>query len=178
MSALDRQSKVQWFADLSQRLGTPQDPVFNLLTEVKIDEDRLRQMRDAVMRYICAPLGDQGDLTSEQAVLEAAGSKLANRTPNGLLMAKQEFQAEVNHLHKVMADWLHSLGIDDLIYQIFCPIMVRLVKGQRNLDEESRRSVSRLIVTWEDWYRELWEMEADTTRSDVDDVLSRKSQSS
>lgn len=138
MSVIDRQGRVQWFAELSQRLGTPQDPVFNLMTEVKIDEDRLRQMRDATIRYVCAPLANQGDLTSEQAVLEAAGNNLANRTPNGMLMPKQEFLMEFNQLHKVMADWFHSLGIDDLIYQIFCPIVVRLVMGQRNPQEESR----------------------------------------
>lgn len=138
MMAMERPARVQWFTELSNRLGVRLDPALNLLAEVKIEESQFQGMRAATLRYIRACLGNPVDVTSEQALLEMAGNKLANRTPNGVLFPKREFQVEFNHLHKVMAAWLRGAGADDLFYQICCPIVVRLVKGERDLKEESR----------------------------------------
>lgn len=135
---MDRQNRTQWFSQLAQRLGISQAPLFNLLIEVKIDEDRLQKMRKATTRYIRACLGIPGDSTLDQALLETAADKLVNRTPNGILMPKQEFQREFNQLHKDVASYLRSLRIDDLIDKVFCPITLRLAKGQRNIQEEAR----------------------------------------
>ena len=138
MITKDRQSRVEWYANFAERFGITQDPEFNLLTELKLDPDRFREIRDATIRYISEPLGDLAGTTWGQEVLEMAGSQLANRSPNGLVVPKQEIQLEFNLFHKAVSEWFRSLGIDDLIYRISSPILVRLVRGQRNAQEESR----------------------------------------
>ncbi|GEM_PF-5047188 len=138
MKAKERPARVQWFTELSNRLGVRLNPTLNLLAEVKVEEGHFQGMREATVRYLCACLGNPVNVTSGQALLEMAASKAANRTPNGVLLPKREFQMEFNHLHRVMAAWLRGAGADDLFYQICCPIVVRLVTGERNLEEESR----------------------------------------
>ena len=138
MITKDRQSRVEWYANFAERFGITQDPEFNLLTELKLDPDRFREIRDATIRYISAPLEDLAGTTLGQEGLEIAVSQLANHSPNGLVVPKQEIQLEFNLLHQAVSGWFRSLSIDDLLYRITSPLAVRLVKGQRNAEEEAR----------------------------------------
>lgn len=138
LKAIERSARVQWFTEFSKRLGVTLDPTLNLLIAPRVEDGCFHDMREALLSYIRACLGNPDNTLSEEALLEMAGNTLANRTPNGVLIAKREFDREFNHLHKVTAGWLHSLLPDELVYQICCPIVVRLVKGERNLDDEAR----------------------------------------
>jgi hypothetical protein len=150
MNPLARQNRVDWFHKLAQRVGITQDPRFSLLAEIPIDKNNYQEIKRATVRFILSCLGNSADFASEQALLEAAATRLANRTPNGILLPKQESQREFNQLHRVVASWLRSLSVDDLIYEIFCPLTVRLVKGQRSVQEESRPYASTKL------HADLW----------------------
>ena len=151
MSALDRQARVEWFTAVSQRLGVPLDPAFNLITAVPINAERFQAMREATLSYLHACLGPSGKGMVEQAMLELAATTLANRTPNGVVIPKREFQVEFNQLQKIMADWLRDLDLDDLIGQICCPMVVRLAKGESNPQLELSRPYSSSKIHSDIW---------------------------
>ena len=132
MHACERSARVRWFQELTRRHGISLDPSFNLVAELPIPRPQFQALHAAVMTYIRACLGRPNDARPEQATLEEAANHLANRTPNGILMPKQEFQREFNALQKAMADWLRGVGADDMISQICCPIVVRLATGESN----------------------------------------------
>ena len=138
MGNQDRQTRVEWFAQLASRLGVTLDPDFNLVVETAMERDRCEEIRDAARGYIRACLGNPDEEMPDQELIETAANKLANRTPNGVVLPKQEFQLEFNQLQKAVAGWLGSLGIDDQIYQICLPLLIRVAKGERSAQEESR----------------------------------------
>lgn len=130
MTTMTRHSRAQWFTELSERFGIQQDPVLNLMVKLPIEQRWFDDLRNAVTHYIRACLGYPADLPSEQSLVVTAGEKLANRTASGILIPKQEFQSEYNHLHRVVASWFRSLGIEDLVHQLLTPVGVRLIQGQ------------------------------------------------
>ena len=145
-----RENRVQWFNKFSERVGIPQEPVLNLATGVKIDIEKFEAIKIATQSYIRSCFGNPKGLTSEQSILERLNEdahKLANRTPNGLLVAKKEFQSEFNDVHKAAASWLRSLDIPHLVDGVFCPISVRVVAGNADAELNSRPySSSKLHV--------------------------------
>jgi hypothetical protein len=145
---MSRQKRVDWFAKLSQTLGLSLDPKLNLLAEAKIAEECFRDVRDATWRYIRACLGNPADNPSEETLLAWLEKEdPSNKTPNGILLPKAEFQREFNDLHRAFASWIASLGIDDLIYQVFCPLTVRLVRGKVLPQVEARPFASNKLHT-------------------------------
>ena len=136
MTTSARYNRVQWFSDLSARFGILQDPRLNLLVELPIQKLWFDELRKAVSQYLEACLGYPEGLTSEQSLVDLAGDKLANRTASGIIIPKQEFQTEYNQLHRVVASWFSSLGIQDLVHQLMAPVGVRLIKGEAAAEAE------------------------------------------
>ena len=143
---MTRKERAAWFADLGERLDVAVDPKLNLVVEVGIAQDRFSQMQQACLAYIAACLGVGVTSMPEERMLQRA-EDLANRTPNGILVPKQEFQAEFNQLHQSVAVWLASLSIDNMITEVYSPVIVRLVKGEREPSLESRPYASTKLHT-------------------------------
>lgn len=147
MAFINRQPRIQWFAQLAERTGIPLDPVLNLMAEVPISDSYFEQIRQVTERYIRACFGNRPGLPSSQALVDLAGQELANRTPNGILVPKREFQSEFNQFNSVMASWLRTLNIDDLIYKVCTPITIRLMKGESVPEEDERPFSSSKLHT-------------------------------
>lgn len=138
---MHRADRVRWFQQLAERGGVTLDPAFNLLLELKVADERVARIKRAVGRYIWACFGEAGDPPSEEAMVERLNrdvDRLANRTPNGILMPKQEFSAEFNEVHRAVAEWYRSLRIDHLMDYIFCPVTVRVMKGVEDATVNAR----------------------------------------
>ena len=132
------QARTPWFTEFAERLGTSVDLASSVIAEVKLDDAQFKRLRASCLRYIHKCLDQHGTSADQSTLLKMAAAKLANRTPNGILLPKQEVEAEFNNLHRDVAEWLSSLGVDDLVDQAFCPITLRLVKGLPDPAEDSR----------------------------------------
>lgn len=138
---MNRHSRTQWFKELFEALGEREHKALDLVAQVKIPEGELQAIRAAARRYICSCLGISDSLISEEALLqrlETGVDQLANRTPNGELLPKQEFAVEFNGFHRAVAVWLKNLGLDRLIHQVSCPVVIRIVKGTSSPKLEAR----------------------------------------
>ena len=134
---MSRHHRVTWFKNLAERLGVAHDARLNLVVEQKIAQDKFQEMTMECVGFLAACLGIDGKSVSEAELLERAAG-LANRTPNGIVLPKQEHQVEFNRLHRSVASWLGGLSIDDLINDVYSPVTLRLVKGDQNPAEEAR----------------------------------------
>ncbi len=91
--------------------------------------------------YVCASFECPRETTSEEELCNRMNEELdtlANRTPNGALVPKMEFQDEYNEIHRAVASWLGSLNMTHLIKSIRCPIVVRAVSGAAAPDADAR----------------------------------------
>ncbi|MBI3616038.1 MAG: hypothetical protein HY211_05945 [Candidatus Omnitrophica bacterium] len=128
---MNRQNRTEWFKRLAERLSGYEQKTDDLIAQVRMEERVLPQIKDAARRYLLACLKKEDQPLSDEALLslvEGSIDRLANRTPNGILLAKQEFEQEFNEFHRVVASWLKGLQLDPLIDQVFCPIILRVVK--------------------------------------------------
>lgn len=143
-----RQNRVDWFSKLTSVLGLSLDPKLNLLVEAPIAGERYREVREATWRYIRASLGrPTGELPEADILAWLETQDPSNKTPNGILLPKAEFDREFNDLHRAFASWLKSLGVDDLISQVFCPLTVRIVRGTVPPEVEARPYSSTKLHT-------------------------------
>ena len=157
MNELSRQSRTEWFTRFSERVGIVAPTPHELMTEVKIDDAQFKEIKDAVTRFIRAPLEGQEDLTSDQDLLETARQQLANLTPNGIVVPKQEIEPEFNQVQSSVVSWVKSLGVDDMLGTAFCLVAVRLVSGTIGSNELSR-GYSSLKLHSEVWNGEPLDM--------------------
>lgn len=130
---LARQGRIEWFERLKEGQRESVTSSHDLLVELQLGDQTFEEMRTAAARYMAACLGRPElaeSINDLETVLERNVDRLANRTPNGIVVPKLEFQDEFNECHRVMADWLRDLRKDELILSAFCPITVRVVKGQ------------------------------------------------
>ena len=162
---MTRHNRIQWFQELLEATKGMEHQAVDLMAQIKIGESRFQSIRAAAKRYIASCLGVSDAPTPEGGVvplplaaaaiseeallarLESHVDELANRTPNGELLPKREFEAEFNAFHGAVAAWLKDLRIDPLIHQISCPVAIRIVKGTSDSKLEQRPySSSKLHV--------------------------------
>jgi hypothetical protein len=153
MTALPKQDRFDWFRELKKAQSHAILNAYDLLVEIGMGQAQREEIKAATMRYVLASLGRPNDARSEDAMmafLERNVDQLANRTPNGILMPKREFEDEFGGLHSSVASYVRTLGIDDLIYGISCPIVVRLVVGTSDPRVEARPYASSKVHmdTW------------------------------
>jgi hypothetical protein len=102
-----------------------------LVLLVRVEDEHFQAMRRAALDYLCAcfevdPTLDDDALLS---AFDAHVHTVANRTPNGLMIPKKEFEREFNDVHAATSRWLATLGLDALFYQLECPLDFRVVSG-------------------------------------------------
>jgi len=147
MTNTSKQSRVSWFRELKRIQSGAILHAFDLLVEIRMSQAAREEIKSATTRYIQACLGEP-DLRPDStllAFLETNIDEFANRTPNGILMPKHEFEDEFSQLHKAVASYVRGLGIDNLICNISCPIVVRLVEGTSDPSVEARQYSSSKI---------------------------------
>lgn len=138
---MNRENRQKWQADLSRCVGQAPNPDVDLVTGIDMGATHFAAVKEAARRYVCASFECDPDTTSEEAInakLNAEMDSAANRTPNGALVPKTEFEREYNELHRAVAAWLTSLNMSHLMASIRCPIVVRAVKGIAN-DSSAKR---------------------------------------
>lgn len=138
---MNRENRIRWQADLVRCAGQKPDPKCELVTEIDLGDSHFASMKEAVRRYLCACLECDPETTSEQTLNEDLNSRLhdiPNRTPNGALVPKQEFQSEYNAIHRAVADWMRALNIAPLMRSVRCPIVIRAVDGKPNPASDQR----------------------------------------
>ena len=138
---MNRENRQKWQADLLRAAGQEPNPACDLISALHLDPDHFAAIKNAVHGYICASFERPRESTSDEALcrlLDEELDTLANRTPNGALVPKMEFQNEYNEIHRAVASWLESLNITHLIDSIRCPIVIRAVSGAPAPDAEAR----------------------------------------
>lgn len=142
---MDRENRLAWFHEFSQKIQGVEHKPFDLILQARLSESAGQAIRAAAKRYICSCLqfsnpGISPSVSDEGLVesLEESVDRLANRTPNGELLPKREFEVEFNEFHAAVASWLKGLSIDSLIHEIACPVAVRVVKGTSDPQVEAR----------------------------------------
>ena len=136
-----KQSRLDWFNELRTLQFANVNKDFPVLVEIAVDPGFYKILRLSTSRYIKACLDiNEEDLLEDRLIehLESNVSDLANRTPNGILIPKMEFEDEFNDLHRVLAGYIRTLGMDNAIHVVSSPIIVRLVKGHSELDLDDR----------------------------------------
>ena len=106
---------------------------YDLILEHKIEEEGFKALQLYTSIYISACLMTGGVVLSEEEIVErlsAQKASLPNKTPNGLLLPKADFNLEFNMLHKCFARIITGLGFDYLTDSWQLPINVRVVDGQ------------------------------------------------
>lgn len=151
---MKRSKRIQYFKELSNALSHVEHTAFDLVIQMPIDTTYLTEIKQAAINCISVSFG-LTDQLSEPSILnyiedENCLAKLANKTPNGLVLPKKEFNKEFNHLHKVAAAWLESLKISHLYTHIFCPNNLRVVLGQES-QEMARRNYSSSKIHVDLW---------------------------
>lgn len=142
---MKRSKRLQYFKELSNALSPVEHKAFDLLIQMPIDTIYFAEIKQAAINCISVSLGSNAQL-SESTILnyiedESCLAKLANKTPNGIVIPKKEFNNEFNQLHKVAATWLESLKISHLYTHIFSPNNLRIVLGQES-QEMAKRNYS------------------------------------
>jgi hypothetical protein len=142
---MKRSKRIQYFNELSNALSHVEHKAFDLIIQMPIESQYFNQIKQAAIDCISVSF-DSDEQLSESTILNYLEdrnslAKLANKTPNGLIIPKKEFNNEFNHLHKVAALWLQSLKISHLYSHIFCPNNLRVVLGQES-QEMARRNYS------------------------------------
>lgn len=137
---MERANRVQWFRMFREATAGLESSACDLLTQVRVAEPWFSAILEATAQYLGACLGARGPRSGEavRGRLEQAVDSLANRTPNGEVLPKQEFEEEFNRFHRAVAAWLGTLGIDHLLSQLSCPVAVRVVKGTAEPQVEGR----------------------------------------
>ncbi|MBN8547708.1 MAG: hypothetical protein J0M12_00185 [Deltaproteobacteria bacterium] len=130
---MNRNDRIAWFKSLDKKVSNYEHTTEDLMLYLTLDEKSLKAMRAASANYLRACLGE-GQNLSDDALLasinDAALPKLANRTPNGAVLPKKEVAKEFNELHRVVGNWVESLGLDDIVAEIFCPLTLRIMSGK------------------------------------------------
>lgn len=132
-AASDAATRAEWFQRLKSGQGERVTADHDLLAEVQLDGRTFQEIRTATARFLATCLGQPQAAESEEHLMTAVQSnvdRLANRTPNGIVLPKLEFQDQFNAFHQTVASWFQGLQMDQYILSAFCPITIRLVKGQ------------------------------------------------
>lgn len=112
-----------------------------LLCERRLASGDTANLRAAAAGYMAACLGYRGDPADEPALLAEYArnkTKLANRTPNGVLMPKREHTVEFNRLHKAVATVLGEALPDALVDGVQTLMMYRVAEGESDTRRDER----------------------------------------
>ena len=151
---MKKSKRVNYFKELSQALNCDENKALDLIIEVPVDLTYFTEIKQAAINCISVSFGSQ-DRLSECQILdylkdEKQIAKLANKTPNGLVLPKKELDKEYNQLHRAAANWLKSLNISHLYTHIFCPNNLRLVLGKET-EEMAKRNYSSSKIHVDLW---------------------------
>ncbi len=138
---MNRANRQKWQANLVRAAGQTPDPACDLISAIDLDQDHFEAIKDAVHAYVCAGFERPRTSTSDETLCQLLDEKLdtlSNRTPNGALVPKMEFQDEYNQIHRAVASWMQSLNLSPLIESIRCPIVVRAVSGSVRPEFDAR----------------------------------------
>ena len=138
---MNRENRQKWQADVLRAAGQNPKPACDLISDLSLGPAHFEAIKKAVHGYVCASFERPRESTSDETLcrlLDEEIGTLANRTPNGALVPKMEFQAKYNEIHRAVASWLESLNMTHLIESIRCPIVVRAVSGTAAPDAEAR----------------------------------------
>lgn len=145
-----RQSRIDWFSTLRERIGSSQVDSNDLIQGITLNPTVFQALKAATSRYVHACLGSPSHITSEEQLVQYLDGNLhllANRTPNGVLMPKSEFDEEFTRLHGTLASCVAQLGITDMFDAVSCPVVVRVMAGIPDSQIDARRySSSKLHV--------------------------------
>jgi hypothetical protein len=143
------QDHFEWFGQLKSAIAFEAEEAYDLLLGIPIEKADFKQIKQATLTYIyaCLKKSDLDNtldnaLDNEADLLNYLAGKspplLINRTPNGVILPKQEQEQEFNRFSQAVAQWFQSLGIDQLYSQVNCPIICRLVEGNRDRVQQNR----------------------------------------
>lgn len=152
------QQRLNWFGQLKKSQSRGVTNAFDLLVELDLGKSNHGKIKGATSRYLHACLGKPAGIQSDgelMALVETKVDELANRTPNGVLMPKREFEDEFNDLHRVVSSYVRSLAIDGLIYSVQCPIIVRMAKGAD--DSSDARPYASSKIHLDLWSGDPWD---------------------
>lgn len=138
---MNRENRRKWQAEVLRCAGQDAEPACDLISTVDLSLEHFSAIKDAVHGYVCASFECPRERTSEEALcrrMDEDLESLSNRTPNGALVPKTEFQDEYNEIHRAVAVWLDSLNMTHLIESIRCPIVVRAVSGKSSPGKDAR----------------------------------------
>lgn len=141
------ESRREWMAQVRARLGDRVVENYEFVLLVRVEDGHFQAMRRAALDYLCACFELSPSL-DEGALLEAFDANVhtvANRTPNGLMVPKKEFEREFNQVHAATSQWLASLDLETLLHQLECPLDFRLVAGRESFSVENRPYASSKI---------------------------------
>ena len=138
---MNRANRQKWQADALRCADQEPDPACDLISAINLSPDHFTAIKKAVHGYVCASFELPRETMTDEALCQLMDEELgtlANRTPNGALVPKMEFQDEYNEIHRAVASWLGSLNMTHLIDSIRCPIVVRAVSGAVAPEIEAR----------------------------------------
>lgn len=138
---MKRSTRIEWFKLAADKLPEENRTAYDLLLNAKVDSKSFQAMKEASVEYLKACM--QSDEESDpdaflSSITNDRLSQLANRTPNGAVLPKMEVAAEFNKFHRSVSSWFQSLGLDETVYQVFCPTTLRIMHGAALPDMEKR----------------------------------------